>query len=55
MLARLEKFKKALSVESTVSRSEPEGGGDDNVSDWKDVRLKFAPDSGKVSPFFCHI
>lgn len=48
-LVKLEKFKKALAAESTVSqsRSEPDGGNVDDLSEWKGVRLKFAPDSGK--------
>lgn len=57
MLGKLEKFKKALSAESTVSQShsEPEGSNVDDPSEWRGVRLKFAPDSGKVNCMFCRI
>ena len=56
VLARLEKFRKnVLELEKPVEPSSEtgSGGADEDVSDWKSVRLKFAPDS-KVS-FFYHL
>lgn len=56
VLAKLERFKKALSGESqktTPTSGESGDGNDEDLSDWKGVHLKFAPDRGKVS-FLVH-
>ncbi|KAH0969825.1 hypothetical protein GBA52_028421 [Prunus armeniaca] len=47
VLAKLEKFKKGIFESRTASGSESGGGKDEDASDWKAVRLKFAPESGK--------
>lgn len=31
------------------------GDGDDDLSDWKSVKLKFAPEPGKVSFIFFYV
>lgn len=49
MLAKLEKFKNTISAESVESNSKARGGNDEDLSDWAGVKLKFAPESGKVS------
>ncbi|XVE97710.1 hypothetical protein REPUB_Repub03eG0042400 [Reevesia pubescens] len=46
VLAKLEKFKQSISTKPAASSSEPRGGGDnEDFSDWKAVRLAFAPDT----------
>lgn len=47
-MAKLEKFKKGFSGKPEPSNAES-GGGNDDLSDWKSVRLKFTPEPGKVS------
>ncbi|XP_052209918.1 peptidyl-prolyl cis-trans isomerase CYP57 [Diospyros lotus] len=47
VLAKLEKFKKAISATNDESNGKPEGGKDENLSDWTTVDLKFAPEPGK--------
>lgn len=48
VLAKLEMFKKSVSAKpNDLSNKSGDGEGED-VSDWKAVRLKFAPESGKV-------
>lgn len=49
MLARLERFKNAISAKSVESNSEAGGGYDEDLSDWTGVKLKFATESRKVS------
>lgn len=51
MLAKLEKFKQSISAKPFTSSSEPGDNEDEeeDVSDWKKVKLKFAPGSGKVN------
>ncbi|KAF3447291.1 hypothetical protein FNV43_RR12473 [Rhamnella rubrinervis] len=46
VLAKLEKFKKAISEKSVAPTSES-GGNNEDMSDWGAVGLKFAPESGK--------
>lgn len=46
VLAKLEKFKKGFSGKPEPSNAES-GGGNDDLSDWKSVRLKFTPEPGK--------
>ncbi|KAL5559471.1 hypothetical protein UlMin_035682 [Ulmus minor] len=50
VLAKLEKFKKAITekpvVPTPISES-GDGGKDEDLSDWKAVHLKFTPDKGK--------
>ncbi|KAK9946244.1 hypothetical protein M0R45_011718 [Rubus argutus] len=48
-IARLEKFKKTLSVKPTAPDSESGGGHDEDLSDWQKSRLKFAPETGKMT------
>lgn len=49
MLAKLEKFKQSISAKPFTSSSEPgDNEEEEDVSDWKKVKLKFAPGSGKV-------
>ena len=52
MLAKLEKFKAAISAKSTGSNTDVRGDKNEDLSDWIDVSLKFAPDSGKVCFIF---
>lgn len=52
VLAKLEMFTKAITGKANASSNKSEGGEDDDVSDWKTVRLKFAPEHGKVSFFY---
>lgn len=47
-MAKLANFKKAISGKPATSSAES-GGGNDDLSDWKSVRLKFTPEPGKVS------
>ncbi|CAH8378033.1 unnamed protein product [Eruca vesicaria subsp. sativa] len=51
VLAKLEKFKQSISAKpfGSSSSSEPGGGNteEEDVSDWKNVNLKFAPEHGK--------
>ncbi|XP_031283765.1 peptidyl-prolyl cis-trans isomerase CYP57 [Pistacia vera] len=47
VLAKLEMFTKAISEKANASSNKSEGGEDEDVSDWKTVRLKFAPEHGK--------
>lgn len=50
MLAKLEKFKQSISAKPFgSSSSEPGGDTEEDVSDWKKVKLKFAPEHGKVN------
>lgn len=52
VLAKLEKFKNALSAKATPTTGESTQVKDEELSDWKSVSLKFAPVSGKVSFLF---
>ncbi|KFK29908.1 hypothetical protein AALP_AA7G194000 [Arabis alpina] len=48
VLAKLEKFKQSISAKPFTSSSEPvEDDKEEDVSDWKKVKLKFAPEHGK--------
>ncbi|XP_015884465.2 peptidyl-prolyl cis-trans isomerase CYP57 [Ziziphus jujuba] len=48
VLAKLEKFKSMISERPAAPSSESEGGGNnEDLSDWKAVRLKFTPETGK--------
>ncbi|KAJ9183610.1 hypothetical protein P3X46_007437 [Hevea brasiliensis] len=47
VLAKLEKFKKAVSAKADTSNSETGGAYKEDLSDWSSVRLKFAPEPGK--------
>ena len=47
MLAKLEKFKAAISTKPVESNSKGE-----DLSDWTGVKLKFAPEPGKVCFIF---
>ncbi|XP_024005906.1 peptidyl-prolyl cis-trans isomerase CYP57 isoform X2 [Eutrema salsugineum] len=47
VLAKLEKFKQSISAKPFTSSSEPGDNKEEDVSDWKKVKLKFAPESGK--------
>lgn len=50
VLAKLEKFKQSISAKPFgSSSSEPGGDTEEDVSDWKKVKLKFAPEHGKVN------
>lgn len=52
VLAKLEKFKQSISAKPFGSSSSEPGGGnieEEDVSDWKKVKLKFAPEHGKVN------
>ncbi|XWS26439.1 hypothetical protein CRYUN_Cryun26dG0032600 [Craigia yunnanensis] len=43
VLAKLEKFKQSISTKPEASSSEPGGVHNEDLSDWKAVRLEFAP------------
>ncbi|MBA0626303.1 hypothetical protein Godav_003992 [Gossypium davidsonii] len=45
VLAKLEKFKQSISTKPAASSSKPEGVDKEDLSDWKAVRLEFAPDT----------
>ncbi|XVE70881.1 hypothetical protein DITRI_Ditri10aG0105800 [Diplodiscus trichospermus] len=45
VLTKLEKFKQSISTKSAASSNEPGGGDNEDLSDWKAVRLEFAPDT----------
>ncbi|XP_027330419.1 peptidyl-prolyl cis-trans isomerase CYP57 isoform X2 [Abrus precatorius] len=47
VLAKLEKFKNSLSAKATSTAGESENVNNEELSDWRDVTLKFAPESGK--------
>ncbi|CAN6721891.1 unnamed protein product [Malus baccata var. baccata] len=47
VLAKLEKFKKGIFEKHTAPGSESGGGKAEDLSDWKSVSLKFAPEKGK--------
>ncbi|KAL5783474.1 hypothetical protein ACOSP7_008503 [Xanthoceras sorbifolium] len=47
VLAKLEKFKSGIVAKPNVSSSNTGGSEDEDVSDWKTVRLKFTPEHGK--------
>ncbi|CAN6539639.1 unnamed protein product [Malus baccata var. baccata] len=47
VLAKLEKFKKGVFEKGTAPGIESGGGKDEDLSDWKSVPLKFAPEKGK--------
>ncbi|GAB4837068.1 cytochrome P450 monooxygenase 57 [Ancistrocladus abbreviatus] len=47
VLAKLEKFKKTFAAKPVASLGESEGGDNEDLSDWRSHRLKFAPESGK--------
>ncbi|KAM7510806.1 hypothetical protein LguiB_009681 [Lonicera macranthoides] len=47
MLARLEKFKTAVSSKLAKSDGESRGGNDEDLSDWAAVKLKFTREAGK--------
>ncbi|XP_019457819.1 PREDICTED: peptidyl-prolyl cis-trans isomerase CYP57 isoform X1 [Lupinus angustifolius] len=47
VLAKLEKFKNALSAKTTSTTGESGDGKEEELSDWKVVDLKFAPQDGK--------
>lgn len=58
MLAKLEKFKQSISAKpftlsskpvAMTSSSEPVDNKEEDLSDWKNVKLKFAPERGKVN------
>ena len=49
-MAKLENFKKGFSGKPEPSNAES-GGANDDLSDWKSVRLKFTAEPGKVSNF----
>lgn len=49
MLAKLEKFKQSIAAKPFGSSSEPGDNMEEDVSDWKKVKLKFAPEHGKVN------
>lgn len=58
MLAKLEKFKQSISAKpftssnepvAFTSSSEPVDNKEEDLSDWKKVKLKFAPERGKVN------
>lgn len=52
VLAKLEKFKKALSEKNTPTTGGSEDVNNEDLSDWRSVNLKFTPESGKVSSLF---
>ncbi|XWS72424.1 hypothetical protein CRYUN_Cryun02cG0038300 [Craigia yunnanensis] len=45
VLTKLEKFKQSIFIKSAASSSEPGGGDNEDLSDWKTVRLEFVPDT----------
>ncbi|KAK8509197.1 hypothetical protein V6N13_062254 [Hibiscus sabdariffa] len=45
VLAKLEKFKQSVLTKPTASSSEPGDDGNEDLSDWKAVRLQFAPNT----------
>ncbi|KNA15226.1 hypothetical protein SOVF_100210 isoform B [Spinacia oleracea] len=47
VLAKLDRFKSSISSKHVEPRAESEGRTNEDLSDWKTVRLKFAPDLGK--------
>ncbi|KAG4931386.1 hypothetical protein JHK86_048347 [Glycine max] len=47
VLAKLEKFKNSLSAKATPPTDESEDVSNEELSDWKGVSLKFAPQTGK--------
>ncbi|KAL1219551.1 Peptidyl-prolyl cis-trans isomerase CYP57 [Cardamine amara subsp. amara] len=47
VLAKLEKFKQSISAKPFTSSSEPVDNKEEDLSDWKKVKLKFAPERGK--------
>ncbi|KNA17241.1 hypothetical protein SOVF_081980 [Spinacia oleracea] len=47
VLAKLDRFKSSISLKHVEPRGESEGRTNEDLSDWKTVRLKFAPDLGK--------
>lgn len=47
VLAKLENFKAAFSGKPLASSSESGGGNREDLSDWKSIKLEFAPESGK--------
>ncbi|KAF5748338.1 putative peptidyl-prolyl cis-trans isomerase [Tripterygium wilfordii] len=47
VLAKLEKFKSAISTKSSNPSNVSIGGNDEDLSDWQTVRLKFASGPGK--------
>ncbi|KAL2318016.1 hypothetical protein Fmac_031892 [Flemingia macrophylla] len=47
VLAKLEKFKSSLSAKATPPTDESEDVKNEELSDWKEVTLKFAPETGK--------
>ncbi|KAJ4709026.1 Peptidyl-prolyl cis-trans isomerase [Melia azedarach] len=47
VLAKLEMFKNSISAKPNDSSNKSEGGGDEDLSDWKAIRLKFALEHGK--------
>jgi len=58
VLAKLEKFKQSISAKPftssnepvvLTSSSEPVDNKEEDLSDWKNVKLKFAPERGKVN------
>ncbi|KAL6215285.1 hypothetical protein ACLB2K_014716 [Fragaria x ananassa] len=48
-IARLEKFKKTLYVKPTAPDNESGGDDGEDLSDWQKSRLKFAPETGKMT------
>lgn len=55
MLAKLEKFKQSISAKPFTSSSEPVDNKEEDVSDWKKVKLKFGPEHGKVKSLRFHL
>ncbi|KAL1222340.1 Peptidyl-prolyl cis-trans isomerase CYP57 [Cardamine amara subsp. amara] len=47
VLAKLEKFKQSISAKPFTSSSEPVDNKEEDLSDWKKVKLKFAPERRK--------
>ncbi|XP_057959215.1 peptidyl-prolyl cis-trans isomerase CYP57 [Malania oleifera] len=47
VLAKLEKFKKAIAAKDTTSGSSRKDGNADDLTDWRSISLKFAPEPGK--------
>lgn len=47
-------FKNSISAKPNDSSNKSEGGGDEDLSDWKAIRLKFALEHGKVRTVICN-
>lgn len=55
VLAKLEQFKSSIASKHVEPLGKSEGGIGEDLSDWKSVRLKFAPDPKKVIPSNLHL